>query len=45
VGGSAREWSTTIPADLEPGGRVALRLVMTKLGRPGVRVAYELVVE
>jgi len=38
-------WSTRLPADLRPGSRIALRLVMTKFGSTGVRIGYELRVE
>ncbi|MCH8109153.1 MAG: hypothetical protein IIB15_03405 [Chloroflexi bacterium] len=45
MGGSAREWSTVISSDIVPGSQVELRLVMTKFGPPGVRIAYEVRLE
>ena len=45
MGGSAREWSTVISAGGVPGGKLRLRLVMTKFGSPSVRIGYEIVLE
>lgn len=47
VGGSAREWSTELPAKLTPGGAFAMRLVMTNIDadEPPLEIAYELRVE
>ncbi len=34
-----------LSSDLVPGSQVKVRLVMTKFGPPGVRIAYEVRVE
>ena len=43
MGGSAREWSTTIDSPLKPGAEYRLNLAMTKFGAPAVTVGYEIV--
>jgi hypothetical protein len=45
VGGSAREWSSILPADSVPGDAIDLRLVMTKFGGEAVEVGWKLRVE
>ncbi len=45
MGGSAREWGAVLPADLEAGGAVGLRLVMTKFEGDAARIAYEVRLE
>lgn len=45
MGGSARTWTGTLPADLAAGGTIQLRLVMTKFGSPAVQIAYAISVQ
>ncbi|MFQ5705565.1 MAG: hypothetical protein ACE5HT_16295 [Gemmatimonadales bacterium] len=45
MGGSAREWSATLPADLVSGSEIEIRLVMTKFGGPNVDVQFDVVLE
>lgn len=45
MGGSAQTWTIMLQDDLDPGGDIELRLVLTKFSAPSVDVSYEIALQ